>query len=165
MNPAAREILGMATQRGFWLRCFLGGVLFVLAGMGPAVPIPYAQCVYPVIRISRVQGAVYDPSGVAIPNVKIELKNPDKIVATVTTNEHGEFSMAAAPGRYNLLANAQAFAPGFASIDVGNDLATAFVATRLYMILNVGMTVENCTLTTTSRRKFEKAVREFTQKK
>jgi hypothetical protein len=138
---------GVHQQRGFWLRCFLGGALFILAAMGPAEAISYAQCVYPTIRVSKVQGVVFDPNGEPIRDVAISLKSDDRILASATTDEAGRFSISATPGKY----------------DVGTDLARAFVPTRLFMILDPGMKMENCTFTTTSHRKFEMAVREFTQ--
>jgi hypothetical protein len=119
------------------------------------------QCVYRTISVSRVQGTIVDPSGVPIPNVDDELKRDGKRTATGTTNESGEFSIQASPGVYDLNAHGSAFARGFARIDIGTDLVRLARPTHIWMILDVGMTMENCTLATTSRRQFEKAIQAF----
>ena len=165
MKPAAHEILGIAERRGFWLRCFLSGAMVILGEMGPAAVISYGQCVDRVIRVSRVQGGVLDSYGRPIPNVVIELKSEDKIVATTTGNETGSFSIPAPPGKYELAANARGFETGFASLEVGTDLVRAFKPARLFVILDVGMaTLDQCTFSTTSRREFDKVIRENTRK-
>jgi protocatechuate 3,4-dioxygenase beta subunit len=119
------------------------------------------QCVYQTISVSRVQGTIVDPSGVPIPNVEVELKRDGERAAVTTTGENGEFSIQAPPGAYDLNAHGKAFAPGFARIDVGTDLARIVRPTHIWMILDVGMTMENCTFATTSRRQFEKAIQAF----
>ncbi len=166
MTFAMQERIGISKQRGFWLRCFLGGVIVILAGMGPVAVSSHAQCVERTIRVSRIQGLVLDSYGSPIPNVMIELKSEDKIVATATADETGRFSIPAPPGKYELVAKARGFDTTHASLDLGNDLVRAFRPTRLFMILDVGKaTLDQCSFTTTSRRQFDKVIRENTRKR
>jgi len=133
------------------------------AGLIPAVGRTQVDCVYRRIRVSRVQGAVFDRIGEPIPNVEVELKRDDKTIATTKTNQAGEFSIPIGPGTYELNAKAQGFYPGFAHLDVGSDLVRAFKPTHLWMIMDVGIQ-DKCPLTTTSRREFEEAIRNEKQK-
>ena len=118
----------------------------------------FTQCVYRTIPVSRVQGTVADPFGEPISNVDIRLKQDGKVIATAITDESGGFSLSASPGKYDLLADAKGFVPGFAQIDVGSDLIRMLKPAHLWMILDIGMVVDHCTFTATSRRQFEKVV-------
>jgi hypothetical protein len=139
-------------------------LLLPLLGIIPAACL--AQCVYETISVSRVQGSIFDSLGQPIPDVEISLKSEGKVVANTTTDEAGRFSVSANPGKYDLYANARNFEPGFARVDVGSDLVGVLRATRLWMILSVGVSeADECSsLTTTSRREFNKAVQRYKQK-
>src|SRR5580698_4097538 len=166
MTVSTQKRLGNSRQRGFWLRCFLGGVIFMLAAMGPVAVFSRAQCVERTIRASRIQGLVLDPYGRPIPNVMIELRTEDKIIATATADETGRFSIHASPGECEIVAKARGFETTYAALDVGNDLVRAIRPTRLFMILDVRRALlDQCSFTTTSRREFEKLIRENTQKR
>jgi Carboxypeptidase regulatory-like domain len=122
-----------------------------------------AQCGYHTIPVSRVEGSVSDPYGQPIPNAKVELKRDNERIAAATTNEQGEFSIQAPAGRYELRATSQPFAPGYAYIGLGSDLATLFRSSHLWMILTPGLVIDQCTLVTTSRKGFESAVQRHKQ--
>jgi hypothetical protein len=121
------------------------------------------QCVYRPISMSRVQGAVFGRSGEPISNADVSLVRDGSTIAETKTDGAGKFSVPAPSGKYELKAKAHGFAPGFAQVDVGNDLVRALRPTHLWMILDVGMTIENCTLTTTEKRRFKKAIQAHKQ--
>jgi hypothetical protein len=152
MKLKSSSTFGIHWQRGFWLRCFLGALLISTA------LVSWAQCVMPTMRVSRVRGAVFDRTGQPIAKVEISLKQEDNVVALATTDEKGKFDVPAPPGTYWLNAKASAFAPGYARLDVGNDLIRALKPANLWMILDVGMLGDHCPFATTSRRRFEKAI-------
>jgi len=133
------------------------------AGMAPVAVRAQVDCVYRTIRVSHVQGTYFDSIGEPIGNVAVELKSDGKIVATATTDDAGRFSIPVAPGKYDLVANARGFAPGFSLIDVGTDLVRVARPTHLWVILEVGV-LDRCPLTTTSRKEFDKAIQKYTQK-
>jgi hypothetical protein len=121
------------------------------------------QCVYRTLSVTRVHGALVgtlvDPDGRPIPNADVELKG-DEHVASAATNADGEFSIQAPPGGYEIHANARGFALGIARVDVGSDLIEMLRPAHLWMILDVGILLDHCTFTTTSRRELEKAIQE-----
>jgi hypothetical protein len=155
MNPRADNVFGIHQQRGFWLRCFLAASL-----LGSTLAISPAQCVSRTISVSRVRGAVFDPYGQPVPNVELSLKQEENIVARSTTNDKGQFAISASPGIYWLWAKAAGFVPGYARLEVGNDLIGALKPTHLWMILYVGRSgTDECdSVTTTSHRQFEKTI-------
>ena len=136
-------------------------LVFLLLALIPSVS--PAQCVYHTISVSRVEGTVSDPNGQPIPNVKVELKRDNERIAAATTNEQGRFSIQAPPGKYELRATSQSFAPGHAYIGLGSDLVTLFRSSHLWMILTPGVAIDQCTFVTTSRKKFENAVQRHKQ--
>lgn len=138
----------------------LNNLFLALLILAPIPATCLAQCVVRTIPISRVEGTVVDPSGEPIPNVEVNLKQDGKVISSITADEAGRFSLSVSPGNYDLNANARGFVPGFARIDVGHDAVRLFKSTHLWMILVVGMLEDHCTFTTTSRRKFEKAIQE-----
>ena len=70
-----------------------------------------------------IQGVVTDPSGAAVPSVKVTLVNPATSVTQETTsNSNGEYQFSSlAPGTYQVSTSA----PGFAPITVNADLQTS----------------------------------------
>ena len=135
----------MRRRRGFFM-----GLMFL--GLFSTISLAQVDCFYSRISVSRVQGTVFDQLGEPIPNVEIKLRNDGKEIANTETNEAGQFAIPAAPGRYDLQANARGFAPGFTPIDVGHDLARALKPAHLWMILVVGssLDMDTCPLATTS---------------
>jgi hypothetical protein len=165
MKPATHETFGIAKRRGFWLRCFLGlmrpiGVSTTIAVLAHGLPVCRAQCVYPKISVSQIRGAVFDRTGRPIPNADVNLKRDGQLVSSTKTDGAGGFFVGAPAGTYDLTVNARIFAPGFARIEAGMDLVRVLRPTRLWMILDVGLTTDACTFVSTSRRQFESAIQE-----
>ena len=146
--------IGMAGQRGFWLRCFLAaaGPLFLAVGASGQV-----DCfVPPPIHVSRVQGTVFDYAGVPIPNVTVSLIDDQQTVSTAKTGVAGDFSIPAPPKRYKLRMSAAGFADAVLFLDSGRDLTTLLNPGRLRIIL--GMPFLNCTMGTTNKKQFLREV-------
>jgi hypothetical protein len=142
----------------------LGAILLVLVLFGLFSGICRAQCVYRTIHVSRVQGAVFDPYGEPIPDAEVSLNRDGKVVARTTTDEEGRFSIPAAPGTYDLHASDRNFAPDSSRVEVGGDLIRELRSTYLWVILRVGVLVDGCSMTTTSRRRFEKMIQKHKQR-
>jgi hypothetical protein len=143
--------------------CF--GILFVIAiaGVDPSSSWAQVDCVFRTVSVSRVQGTIVDPLGEPIANAEVKPNVENDVLASAKTDDYGRFIIPAAPGKYELHANARGFYPGFAPINVGSDLVRAIRPTHLWMILEVGLP-DTCPLTTTSRREFNKATQEYKKK-
>jgi hypothetical protein len=142
----------------------LGDLLLVFALFGLFAGICRSQCVYRTIPVSRVQGAVFDPYGEPIPDAEVSLNKESKVVARTATDEAGRFTIPAAPGIYDLHASGHNFAPDFARVEVGSDLIRELRPTYLWMILKVAVLEDDCSMTTTSRRQFEKMIHKHKQR-
>jgi hypothetical protein len=137
----------------------LNGLILCLAFVALIPDICRSQCVYRAILVSRVQGTILDPYGKPIPNVEVDLKRDGVRIAGATTNDVGEFSIQATPGKYELHAHADRFASGFARIDLGTDLVRMLrPSAHFWMILRVGVVNDACTFSTTSRRELRRAI-------
>jgi Carboxypeptidase regulatory-like domain len=115
---------------------------------------------YKTLQVSRVQGQVFDPSGVLVPGAVVLLKLDGKEVSRETTGADGRFYIKAVDGKYELRVDARGFASAFAYINVGNDLAHAFRPSKLWLILGLGMG-EPCPSSTTSHKKFLNILSEY----
>lgn len=121
------------------------------------------DCVSPrTLKVSRVQGQVFDISGNAVPGVVVSLVQDGKPTAQFHTGSNGEFQFKAAPGRYVLKAVVPAFQSTSVELEVGSDLGNLFHPSTLYVI--VGLQGSFCPWVTTSNREFQKIVRANNQR-
>ena len=173
---ATQTRIGIKKQRGFWLRYFLERETFCTTkrkttwkffGLSLALLILalvpetcLGQCVYPTIYVSRIQGTLFDFSGQLIPNGEVSLVQDGKVIASVTTDDVGGFSIPASAGKYELRASARGFATGSARIKLGSSLVRVLKPTHIWMFLDVGSAqLDSCDgFVTTSHRQFEKAI-------
>ena len=118
------------------------------------------DCFYKALSVSRVQGQVFDPSGLPIPATVLSLKQGGKEMTRATTDDQGRFSIRNANGKYELHTEARGFAPAFAPINVGNDFEHAFHPGKLWLILSVGAT-EPCPSVTTSHKQFLQTLSDY----
>ena len=94
---------------------------------------------------ATIVGTVTDPSGAAIPNVKVAVSNPDKgFTREVTTNAVGAYTVAAAPiGNYSVSAGVAGFQKS-----LRNDVVlTVGVIQRVDFQLSVGRTTQEIKVT------------------
>lgn len=136
-------------------------MVFVVAGLFWLTAFNVAaqvDCVSPkALKISRVQGQVFDVTGVAVPGVVVSLVQDGKPTAQVRTGASGQFQFNAAPGRYVLKAEAPAFQRSNVELIVGSDLSDVFHRNTLRIILGLGGSF--CPWATTSNKEFQKIVR------
>jgi hypothetical protein len=121
------------------------------------------DCISPkTLRVSRVQGQVFDITGNAVPGVVILLVQAGKSVAQFHTGLNGDFQFKAANGRYVLKAEVPAFQSSSVELEVGRDLGNLFHPSTLRVI--AGLYGSFCPWATTSNREFQKMVRANNQK-
>ena len=116
------------------------------------------------VRVSRVVGKVFDPTGVAVPGAKIllsgvgEYMQPNANPASESIADNaGRFVIKAVPGDYMLEIETPAFVSPHVEIDLGRDLVSFAHPENLYVML--GLSGSFCPWVTTSRRAFDREVR------
>jgi hypothetical protein len=155
MRVAAIRRIGVSKQRGFWLRCFLGGGL-LLGLMSAAFPQPIRAQITPLrpLRIRHIQGYVTDEKGNAIGLVTVELLRDGKPVIKTRADEVGWFRFDGVSGRYVLTVSTRSSEVG-RDVAVGTNLITLFFHKTLYVMARVNQFCDDCSLRVyTSGRKF-----------
>jgi hypothetical protein len=109
------------------------------------------------LKVSRVQGQVFDITGMAVHGAVVSLVKEGKSTAQFRTGASGQFQFNAAPGRYVLKAEAPVFQRSDVELIVGRSLSNLFHPGTLRVILGLGGLF--CSRATTSNWEFQKMVR------
>ena len=137
----------------------VAGLFWIVAANAAA----QVDCVSPrTLKVSRVQGQVFDITGNAVPGVVVSLVQDGKSTAQFRTGAMGQFQFKAAPGRYILQAEVPAFQRASVELNVGRNLGNLFHSSTLRVI--VGLYGSFCPWATTSSREFQKMVRANNQR-
>ena len=148
------------------LHCPIMSMFFMVAGLFWIVDANAAaqvDCISPkLLKVSRVQGQVFDITGAAVPGVVVSLVQEGKSTAQFHTGSNGGFQFRAAPGLYLLKAEVLAFQRASVELKVGRDLWNSFHPSTLRVI--VGLYGSFCPWATTSNREFQKIVRANNQR-
>ena len=166
MKRAAKAIAGISGQRGIWLRCFLGrmSLLLALQCLSASQVFCQSDCIgYKNLVVSKIEGRVFDPSGVPIPNALVTVTRNADMGVSDTTDANGSFSMPSTSGEYKVHAALAGFESAFAIIEVRHGLTSIFHRKSLWLILGVGG-AEPCPTSTTSRAEFLKIIDEYNKK-
>ena len=117
------------------------------------------DCFYfPVLKVSRVEGRVFDPRGVPVPGASVVLLQDKKPVATMTTDNAGWFRVEAPVGLYWLRVDSTGFAPSIALVRVRHGLLRPVQTRSVYLILGLGMVLP-CPAGTLSKKEFQSTVK------
>jgi carboxypeptidase family protein len=158
MTFALNASLGISTQRGFWLRCFLGFCCFawihVAAQAQIAPPAPY--------HLAHLRGVFVDAKGNPIPGAAVTLDRDDRVFYSTTTDAAGRFEIKRASGRYWLHVNKQGYSTVGREVIVGVEVLTYLHSATLYVIAGPGACSDDCSSVFTSRSKFDRAIRRNT---
>jgi hypothetical protein len=137
-------------------------MIFMVTGLfwiAASIAAAQVDCVSPrTLKVSRVQGQVFDITGNALPGVVVSLVQEGKPTAQFHTGSNGEFQFKATPGRYILQAEVPAFQRASVELNVGRDLGNLFHPSTLRVI--IGLYGSFCPWATTSNREFQKMVRD-----
>jgi hypothetical protein len=137
----------------------VAGLFWICASIAAA----QVDCVSPKpIKVSRVQGQVFDITGKAVPGVVVSLVQEGKPTAQFHTGLNGEFQFKAANGQYVLKTEVPAFQSTSVELIVGNSALSHFHPSTLRVI--VGLYGSFCPWATTSNREFQKMVRANNQR-
>jgi hypothetical protein len=142
-------------QRTIMSMIFMVTGMFWIAAASAAAQV---DCVGPkTLKVSRVQGQVFDITGNAVPGVVVSLVQEEKPTAQFHTGANGEFQFKAIPGRYVLKAEVPAFQSTSVELEVGRNIGNLFHPSTLRVI--VGLYGSFCPWATTSNSEFQKIVR------
>ena len=159
MTNAIRASIGIPEQRGFWLRCFLGAIMFAALLL---VDVHAAQAQLDVPkpeRLTHVEGMVVDPDGNPMPDLPVKLLQNDKVVAETRTGKSGEFQFEHVSGTYVFHVDRTKYAPAARDIVVTNEIVTHLERKKLYVILGPGACQDACSAVITSKKEFDRTIR------
>src|ERR1035437_9632609 len=121
-----RRIMGMTCAVVF---------LWAISAAGAAAQV---DCVSPrTLKVSRVQGQVFDITGNAVPGVVVSLVQEGKPTAQFHTGSNGEFQFKTTPGRYVLKAVVPAFQSTSVELIVGSSALSHFHPSTLRVIVGL----------------------------
>ncbi len=147
---------------GLWLRCFLGLAIWMLCSGGATslsaqIDVPGPE------RLSHVDGYVVNPVGRPVVDVEVTLVRDDKVAYQTRTDKSGEFRFDHVKGQFTFRVARTEYAPASREIVVTDEVVTALERKRLYLILGPGACKDACSSVMTSKRDFDRAIRERTK--
>jgi Carboxypeptidase regulatory-like domain len=156
MRSLRSRHFSICKRRGFWLRCFLSGVVFLLAG-GLSV----AQLDVPKPeRLTHVEGIIVNPEGHPMPDILVSLFREEKVSAETRTEKSGEFEFEKVrSGSYVLRVPRTQYAPAARDIVVTDEIVTHLARKKLYVVLGPGACQDECSAVLTSKRDFDRTIR------
>jgi hypothetical protein len=163
MRRRVNSTLILARPAGPRLRCFLSGAFWIwlcLAGatsLNAQVDIPGPE------RLSHVDGYVVNPVGRPVVDVEVTLVRDNKLSYQTKTDKSGEFRFDHVSGQYTFRMARSEYAPAIREIVVTDEVVTALERKKLYVILGPGACADACSAVLTSKREFDRALRERTK--
>jgi Carboxypeptidase regulatory-like domain len=160
MKRRVSSSLALARPAGLWLRCFLSGGLWICLCLAIA-PSSNAQIDVPgPERLRHVEGYIVNPVGHPVADVKVTLVRDDKIAYQTRTDKAGEFSFDHVSGQFTFRVARSEFSAAVREIVVTDEIVTALERKKLYVILGPGSCKDECSSVLTSKRDFDRAIRE-----
>ena len=160
MTSAALGKIGISKQRGFWLRCFLGAVIWgLLCVMGISrlhtqVDIPGPE------HLTHVDGHVFDPDGHPVADLEVRLLQDGRVVYRTKTDQSGAFGFGhVAAGSYVFRIERSKYASAERQIAVTEEIVTVLQRKKLFVVLGPGACQDACSAVLTSKKEFDKAMR------
>ena len=145
---------------GLWLRCFLRAALLLalVTGFCRATAAFAATCPEPQeFGMKKLQGTVYGPSGISLPQIHVLLSREGKFVAQTQTDSSGKFEFKIAPGLYDV--ELLFFGSKAMDLKVRVGRGHGFHSARLRIVL--GLSGTRCGFATTSSKEFKQAIKRF----
>jgi hypothetical protein len=156
MTSAPARDLRIQRQRGFWLRCFLSGlILLALAAYASGqLDLPKPE------RLTHVEGIVVNPDGHPVSDISVKLLRDEKVSAETRTDKSGQFDFEHVhSGPYTFRVQRTKYAPAARDIVVTDEIVTHLERKKLYVILGPGACQDECSAVLTSKREFDRTIR------
>jgi Carboxypeptidase regulatory-like domain len=150
----------LAKAAGLWLRCFLGAAFWMwlcfacVDSLHAQVDVPGPE------RLSHVDGYIVNPVGHPVAGLEVTLVRDDKIAYQTRTDKGGEFRFDHVSGQFTLRVARSEFSAAKREIVVTDEIVTALERKKLYVILGPGACNDECSSVLTSKREFDRAIRE-----
>ena len=155
---SCRSIL--ATAAGPRLRCFLAAAFLIVLCMGGTSFLNAQIEIAGPERLSHVEGYVVNPVGHPAADLEITLMRDDKVAYQTKTDKSGEFRFEHVSGHFTLRVARSEYSPATREIVVTEEIVTTLERKKLYVILGPGACQDACSSVFTSKREFDKAIRE-----
>jgi hypothetical protein len=154
------EKAGISSQRGFWLRCFLGKAWFAMAVWLAAFSLLWAKVEMPgPLHLWRIHGFFVNPVGKPLENVEVTLVRDGTVLHRTKTDGAGGFSFDHVYGRYWLHIDKSEYSQLSREVIVGLETVTLLRRNTLYVIAGPGACADDCSSVFTSRSDFERTIR------
>jgi hypothetical protein len=160
MSLRAAQVAILERPAGPRLRCFLAAALLIVLvkGSSGATTDHAMTCASPpAMNLSRIQGTVYGPSGVAISKILVQAVQNGKIAVQTQTDDRGRFELKVAPGSLNVHVQYLGYKSMDLNVRVGH--GGGFHAARLRIVL--GLSGTRCNFATTSRKQFKDEIKRY----
>jgi|ERR1039458_3956432 hypothetical protein len=118
------------------------------------------DCFMRTLKVSRIEGHVFDPQGVPVSGSMVTLLERNKPMIVATTDGAGRFHLDTPAGKYWLRATNVGFAPATVLVRVRHDLLRLLPSRGVYLILGVGMFLP-CPAGTFSEKEFQSTIKNF----
>jgi hypothetical protein len=115
------------------------------------------------LRLSRLEGLVYDESGKPISEATVSIAQNGVPVQSVVTDKVGGFRIENIQGRCLLHVVSLHHASAYREVYVTHSPDTLYSSPTLYVILRPAGCMDDCSFIVTSRKKFEKILRSYTE--
>lgn len=148
---------GVSRQRGYWLRCFLGAAMAGALAHGAVatqLEMPGPE------HLTHVEGVVVNTSGQPVAGIDVSLMRDGKVAFSAKTNDVGGFRIEHVSGHFDLTVARSQFAPAAREIVVTEEIVTRAERKKLYVILGPGACADACSAVLTSKREFDRTIRE-----
>ena len=133
----------------------LGSVLLV-----PLSSFGQTDCFVKTLKVSRVEGQVFDPRGVPVSGSSVILLKNNKPTVTAKTDDAGRFQLDTPAGEYWLRAANTGFAPATVPVRVRHGFLRVLPSRGVYLILGVGMLLP-CPAGTLSAKEFQSTIKKL----
>ena len=160
MSHMIGTMKGVQSQRGFWLRCFLSGAIWTAVNFSPPVALSAPIDIPGPEHLTHVEGLVVNSLGHPVVDVGITLVRDGKVAYETKTSSSGEFSFDHVSGHYTFRVARSDYAPAVREIVVTDEIVTRVERKKLYVIVGPGACMDECSAVLTSKREFERDIRE-----
>ena len=160
MRCGVRKSAIASRAAGLWLRCFLGGAMWTLLCFGVASPLIAQVDIPGPERLTHVEGYVVNTSGHPAADLEVTLTRDEKVVFRSRTDKSGAFRFENVSGQYVFHVKRSEYSPAVRDIVVTDEIVTHLERKKLYVILGPGACMDACSSVLTSKRDFDRAIRE-----
>lgn len=111
------------------------------------------------IRLSHVEGYVFNSAGKPVANAEVTLARNEKIEMRTRTDSEGAFHFEKTSGSYLLRVGRTEYAPAVREVLVRQELVTQLERKKLYIVVGPGACMDECSSVLDSKKQFDQLIR------